>query len=54
MDKEELKRVQLAIHDLIQKEEYETAMPIINEVLMVYPNDAATIHFLGYIWLMGD
>jgi len=54
MNKEELKKVQLAIHDLIQKEEYETALPIINEVLMVYPNDAATLNFLGYIWLMGD
>jgi hypothetical protein len=54
MDREELKKVQLAIHDLITKEEYETALPIINEVLMVYPNDAATIHFLGYIWLMGE
>jgi hypothetical protein len=54
LDKEELKNVQLAIHDLIQKEEYEVALPIINEVLMVYPNDAATLHFLGYIWLMGD
>ena len=54
MDKEELKNVQLAIHDLIQKEEYEVALPIINEVLMVYPNDAATLNFLGYIWLMGE
>ena len=54
MDKEELKNVQLAIHDLIQKEEYDVALPIINEVLMVYPNDAATLNFLGYIWLMGD
>jgi hypothetical protein len=54
MTKDELKKVQLAIHDLITKEEYETALPIINEVLMVYPNDAATIHFLGYIWLMGE
>jgi len=54
VDKEELKNVQLAIHDLIQKEEYDVALPIINEVLMVHPNDAATLHFLGYIWLMGD
>ena len=54
MDKEELKKVQLAIHDLIQKEEYDVALPIINEVLMVYPNDAATLNFLGYIWLMGE
>jgi len=54
VDKDELKNVQLAIHDLIQKEDYEVALPIINEVLMVYPNDAATLHFLGYIWLMGE
>ena len=54
MDKDELKNVQLAIHDLIQKEQYEVALPIINEVLMMYPNDAITLNFLGYIWLMGD
>ena len=40
MDKDELKKVQLAIHDLITKEQYDLAMPLINEVLMVYPNDA--------------
>ena len=54
MDTTELKKVQLAIHDLIQKEQYDLAMPLINEVLMVYPNDAATLNFLGYIWLMGE
>ena len=54
MNKDELKNVQLAIHDLIQKEEYDVALPIINEVLMLYPNDAPTLNFLGYIWLMGD
>lgn len=54
MNKDELKNVQLAIHDLIEHEQYDTALPIINEVLEVYPDDAATLNFLGYIWLMGD
>jgi Flp pilus assembly protein TadD len=54
VDKDELKKVQLAIHDLITKEEYEIALPIINEVLMEHPNDAITLNFLGYIWLMGE
>lgn len=54
MDREELKKVQLAIHDLITKEQYDLAMPLINEVLMMYPNDAPTLNFMGYIWLMGD
>ena len=54
MNKDELKKVQLAIHDLIQKEQYDVAMPLINEVLTEYPDDAATLNFAGYIWLMGD
>jgi len=54
MDKKELQQIQLAIHDLIQKEDYENAYPLINTVLEIYPNDAATLNFLGYIWLMGD
>ena len=54
MDREELKKVQLAIHDLITKEQYDLAMPLINEVLMTYPNDPATLNFMGYIWLQGD
>lgn len=54
MDKDELKNVQLAIHDLITKEQYDLAMPLINEVLMAHPNDAATLNFAGYIWLMGE
>ncbi len=45
MDRDELKNVQLAIHDLITKEKYDLAMPLINEVLMIYPNDAATLNF---------
>ena len=51
MGLDELKKVQLAIHDLIQKEDYENAYPLINTVLEIYPNDAATLNFLGYIWL---
>lgn len=54
MDKQELQRVELAIHDLINREQYDTAMPLINEVLEHYPNDAAALNFLGYIWLQAD
>jgi Flp pilus assembly protein TadD len=54
MNKDELKKVQLAIHDLITKEQYDLAMPLINEVLMAHPNDPATLNFMGYIWLQGD
>lgn len=54
MDKQELQKVELAIHDLINKDEYETAMPLINEVLEHYPNDSAALNFLGYIWLQSD
>ena len=54
MDKDELKNIQLAIHDLITKEAYDEALPLIYTVLETYPNDAATLNFLGYIWLQGD
>ena len=47
MDKEEIRDIQLAIHDLINKEEYDKALPLIYSVLEEYPNDAATLNFLG-------
>ncbi len=54
MDKDELKECQIAIHQLIEADDYENAMPLIYAVLEEYPDDAATLHFLGYIWLMSD
>ena len=54
MDLNEIKNIQLAIHDLINQEKYDEALPLIYSVLEEYPNDAATLNFLGYIWLMGD
>jgi tetratricopeptide (TPR) repeat protein len=54
MDKEEIQKIQLAIHDLINQEKYDEALPLIYSVLEEHPNDAATLNFLGYIWLMGD
>jgi tetratricopeptide (TPR) repeat protein len=54
MDRDELKKVQLAIHDLVNREEYSAALPLINEVLENYPDDDATLNFMGYIHLMGD
>ena len=52
MDRDELKQCQLAIHELIEANDYENALPLIYAVLEEYPDDAATLHFLGYIWLM--
>jgi len=54
MDKDELKECQIAIHQLIEADDYENAMPLIYAVLEEYPDDAATLHFLGYIWLMSE
>lgn len=54
MDREELKKVQLAIHDLVNKEQYDVALPIINEVLEEHPDDDITLNFIGYIHLMSD
>jgi hypothetical protein len=52
MSPEDLKNCQLAIHDLIEHDDYENALPVIYSVLEEHPNDAATLHFLGYIWLI--
>lgn len=52
MNNDELKQCQAAIHELIETQDYENALPVIYSVLENYPNDAATLHFLGYIWLV--
>jgi len=52
MNNDELKQCQIAIHELIETQDYENALPVIYSVLEHYPNDAATLHFLGYIWLL--
>ena len=54
MDRQELQKIQLAIHDLINREQYSQALPLINEVLEHYPDNDATLNFMGYIHLMGD
>ena len=54
MDSNEIKKIQLAIHDLINKEAYDQALPLIYTILEEYPNEAATLNFLGFIWLQGD
>ena len=54
MDKDELKECQLATHQLIEANDYENALVLIYAILENYPDDAATLHFLGYIWLMSD
>jgi hypothetical protein len=52
MDKQELQQVQLAIYELVQAEDFENALPVIYSVLEEHPNDAPTLNFLGYIWLV--
>lgn len=52
MNLNELKECQLAIHDLIEHDDFDNAIPLIYAVLENYPDDAPTIHFLGYIWLL--
>jgi len=54
MDKQELHRIQVAIQDLLQKDQYDDAVPIIYSVLEHYPDNPACLNFLGYAWLMGD
>ena len=54
MDRKELQRIQLAIHDLINREDYTNALPLINTALEHYPDNDATLNFMGYIHLMGD
>ncbi len=39
MTKDEIRNIQLAIHDLINKEQYDQALPLIYSVLEEYPND---------------
>ena len=53
MNKEEIQKIQLAIHDLINQEKYDEALPLIYTVLEEYPNEAATLNFLGYIFFIG-
>ena len=54
MDRKELQRIQLAIHDLVNREDYTNALPLINTALEHYPDNDATLNFMGYIHLMGD
>lgn len=51
MDASELRECQKAIHELVEHNDYENALPVIYAVLEEYPNDAPTLNFLGYIWL---
>lgn len=49
---QELQKCQLAIHELIERNDFENALPVIYSVLEEHPNDAPTLNFLGYIWLL--
>lgn len=51
MDESELKVCQKAIHELVNQNNFEDAFPLIYSVLEEYPNDAITLHLLGFIWL---
>ena len=54
MDKNELKQIKLAIHDLVTREQYSPALPLIESALEEYPDDDAILNFMGYIHLMGE
>jgi len=51
MDKDELVKCQKAIHELVEHNDFENALPVIYSVLEYHPNDALTLHMLGFIWL---
>ena len=52
MTQDELMQCQLAIKHFIEKNEFDEALPLIYSCLEHYPNDAPTIHYLGYIYLI--
>ena len=54
MKLDELRECQKAIHDLVEKFDYAEALPLIYTVLESYPDDAPTLHMLGYIYLNTD
>lgn len=53
MRDDELKEILSAIHELVEAQDFENAMPLIGVVLENEPNNAPALHFLGYIYLMG-
>lgn len=54
MDEAGLKDCQLAIKELVDKFDYEQALPLMYTVLESFPNDAPTLHMLGYVYLYTD
>ena len=52
MTLDELRECQLAIKELVEKEDFENALPVIYSCLEEYPDDAATLHFMGYCLLV--
>lgn len=45
-------KVLLAVHDLLQKQQFDEALPLLEKLLADDPNCAASLNFLGYIYLM--
>ena len=44
-------RVLLAVHSLLQKQQFDDALPILENLLADDPNCAASLNFMGYIYL---
>jgi hypothetical protein len=44
-------KVMLAVHNLLQKQQFDDALPILENLLADDPNCAASLNFLGYIYL---
>lgn len=51
MTKDDLVECQKAVKELVEKNDFENALPLIYSCLESYPNDAPTLHFLGYLYL---
>lgn len=52
MTKDDLAQCQSAIKDLVEKNQFDDALPLIYSCLESFPNDSASLHFLGYIYLI--
>ena len=50
MTKNELLECQLAIKKLTEESNFDEALPLIYAALEHYPDDAATLHYMGYIY----
>lgn len=52
MTKDELFQCHKAINHFIETEQFDEALPLIYSCLEEYPNNASTLHYLGYLYLV--